>query len=1072
MKKTLSLLLALVMVIGLFPGFADEKATLTAEEAGAVLQGYGAIKGGSDGNLMIDKELKRQDAVVILTRLMGKDKEVEAMPKETKSSFEDITIDYYQPFLAFAEANKWVEGKAEKKFGFNDVVTVKEFTAMLLRALGHDTMGDNYAKVMDLAKEQGLFQGVMAEEAAPVIRGVAFIMMNNTLETAPKGEKQALVYKLGYKEMPKPENLVVTEVMSSGLKTIDIKFSKAVDETSLQKVVVKEGTKKITVSEQKVLEDGMVGRLVLQTIAKQDAKYTVITENVKSQDLKETVEKNEATIYMTDNVRPEVQSVEVVNPKTLLVKVSEPLNTEKLTNFKTLNEFKIEGKALAGRVQNANKNEIVVELGKALKAGDHKLEVSGLRDYANFIAKTMEFDITVVEDKDAPMVVEAKMVTINKIKVMFNEPVSFKGMFKVDGNQVPTGNVEIDAKDKRIVNLTGLNLNTGAIVEVAVQYKGQKDIMANQVKDWMKFTFKVNDDTQLPEVKSIEVDGTDIKVMFNKSMLENEGKYTIKKGTKVVVKTVKVKDAVAAKTAEWDEYSTELTIKGSFLSSTDPAEYTIIFEDFKDGTVRKNELPKYEGTFSSQDVKNPTVKGKYAFITTKDKVVQATLFFSEAMDETTVLDAKNFHLMGYKVKGKAAEAVRADKADVTIYTTNNGKNVVIEATDEKVEAFGDIKHFGLKDLVGNQCTVEAVITENKAKNFINSAELVRDENGDFQVKVKFVQGIENIPFDVYALKTETDGKDLGLIPVGSGDNNAVHYFKIDQENINSDATHGTTYKKLEFYLKGNANEAASIYGDPAPAFPAKYLTDAVMPSILKDKNTGLDLVKVTDDFTAITVAFDEILDDTASAQKARLFLDGKEVAVTVTVENDAATRKTVLQLKKTDAVVPELEAGEYTVKFEAIKDKAGNVVKDLADRKVDVAESAATFTGVAKKPEVTATTATIFLKLSQEVKLGGTAHNDLPKTFKEASAKSVFINNYAASNAPADSAEIDLDITSAAIEADNKTVKLVVAPHSEQLQPGDVIIIRYTPLGTDKLVNNVGTEYVVPDYEFTYTVPE
>lgn len=386
------------MVIGLFPVFADEAPALTAEEAGKILKGYGAIKGDSNGDLMIDKELKRQDAVVILTRLMGK--EADALATTAEASFSDIAIDYYKPFLAFAEANKWVEGKGDKKFGFNDIVTVKEFTAMLLRALGYDTTGDNYAKVMDLAKDLKLFNGVTLKEDDKLVRGNAFILMNNTLETNPKGEDKALVYKLGYKEVPKPQHLTVLSAEAAGLKAIDIKFSKAVDEASLSKIVVKDGNKKVVVAK-RVLLDEMTARLVLEKVAKQDVKYTVIVEDVKSVDKSETVEKFEGFVFMTDSTRPEVLSAEALNPKTILVKTSEPIaNASNVV--KKLNEVKIEGKALHGKILNDNKNEVVFELSTALKPGDYKVEISGLKDYAGFIAKTQEFDITVVEDKEAP----------------------------------------------------------------------------------------------------------------------------------------------------------------------------------------------------------------------------------------------------------------------------------------------------------------------------------------------------------------------------------------------------------------------------------------------------------------------------------------------------------------------------------------------------------------------------------------------------------------------------------------------------------------------------------------------
>ncbi|MBC7196295.1 MAG: S-layer homology domain-containing protein, partial [Deferribacterales bacterium] len=59
MKRTLSLVLALVMVLGMIPVYAQ--AATPQEEAGKLLEQLGVLKGDQNGNLMLNQTLLRRD---------------------------------------------------------------------------------------------------------------------------------------------------------------------------------------------------------------------------------------------------------------------------------------------------------------------------------------------------------------------------------------------------------------------------------------------------------------------------------------------------------------------------------------------------------------------------------------------------------------------------------------------------------------------------------------------------------------------------------------------------------------------------------------------------------------------------------------------------------------------------------------------------------------------------------------------------------------------------------------------------------------------------------------------------
>lgn len=850
MKKRLSLLLALIMILALFPVQADSFDD-AAQRAGNLLQSYGAIKGDSDGNLMITQTLKRQDAVVILTRLMGKERDAEAMAGQIPS-FTDIKIDYYKPFLALAEKNKWVEGKGGGVFGFNDDVTYKEFTAMLLRALGYDTTGSNYSKVPSLAQSLKLYNGVSASDNLPIVRGAAFILMNNTLETPPKGEQTALVFKLGYKDEPKPDGFSVTEAKAAGLKAIDVKFSEAVNEGTLEFITIMDGKKKVEF--EPMLLETNVARLLLKKIANQDAVYELTTGAVKSAQTQNQVESYKGKVTMEDTTRPEVVSVEALNPKTLLVKVSEPINMEE-NSFKTLNEFKIDAKALSAKVHNNLKNELMLELKDALKPGDYKVEISSLRDYANFSTKTAEFDISVKEDKEAPEIQSASMIANTKIKLNFNEPLSNKGQFKVEGKSVSSSNTEL-SKDKMSAILTISPLGKSALIEVKVEYKDQRDMMGNEVKDFKVFKFKVEDDTTVPEVVSVVLDGTTIKVNFSKPMDTTKGSFTIKKGSTVVLR----KTASNGKFDPKDSTTLLIDAKAQ-LQNAGEETYTLVLEDFVDATVRANELPKTEKTFKSSDKKAPQVKAEYFVenLNNPAKNLKIKLFFSKEMDKTSLLDTKNYTFSSYEYQGQASKPnVRADMVDSTLSfdTEDNNKILVIEATDPKVLTLANITLVGVKDKAGNSL---ATTTVRPFSSGVQTAtgEFLRDKDG-FVIKVTFTQPIENMGDDVFKLTAGSE--DLNLRYKSKSTDNLSYTFEFDQTGITSGMMKGSHNLNFSLISPTSGDNAKSIYGSPAVA-PAT-IVDKAPPMIALNGSGNPDITYANDD-KIIIIEFDEDISTSA-----------------------------------------------------------------------------------------------------------------------------------------------------------------------------------------------------------------
>ncbi|NLW39936.1 MAG: hypothetical protein GXY96_03290, partial [Tissierellia bacterium] len=180
MKRKLSLLLAVVMILSSFSFvFADEDFNVPA-----FLKKNGILVGNDDGDLMLDENLLRKDAVVLFARLLGKEAEAESFEMEGYPTFTDLAGNpYYDAFLAWAEYNEYFVGRPDGSFGYNDNLEAVEYALVLLRALeyGEDDKAEEWAKAWDLAEELGLLENVEIERRDLITRRDVAQMTFNAL---------------------------------------------------------------------------------------------------------------------------------------------------------------------------------------------------------------------------------------------------------------------------------------------------------------------------------------------------------------------------------------------------------------------------------------------------------------------------------------------------------------------------------------------------------------------------------------------------------------------------------------------------------------------------------------------------------------------------------------------------------------------------------------------------------------------------------------------------------------------------------------------------------------------------
>ena len=140
LKRTLSLVLVLVMVLGLFgiagAAYTDE-AKIQYKEAVNVMTGIGAIEGDAGAFNPAGNLTRAAAAKMVAYTVLGADV-AKALPVKA-SSFKDVNANFAWaiPSIEYLVLKGVIEGYGDGNFGPNKPVTGNELAKMLLVALGY-----------------------------------------------------------------------------------------------------------------------------------------------------------------------------------------------------------------------------------------------------------------------------------------------------------------------------------------------------------------------------------------------------------------------------------------------------------------------------------------------------------------------------------------------------------------------------------------------------------------------------------------------------------------------------------------------------------------------------------------------------------------------------------------------------------------------------------------------------------------------------------------------------------------------------------------------------------------------
>ncbi|NLY46414.1 MAG: hypothetical protein GX053_10590 [Tissierella sp.] len=415
MKRTLSLVLALIMVLGTFTSVFAAEATVE-ETAAKFLEKEGVLLGNDDGDLMLKNDLERRDAVVLLSRLLGvEDEAAEFLTTEDSPSWEDARTDaYYVPFFAWAEENGYFEGDDEGNFNPREAITAQEYALVLLRALDYDVKGhDAWKAALETAEELGLLKDVEVENKDEVVRGQMAVMTFNALGTKMNNSDETLAEKLGIEmpEDPKAKELTAEVNDTENLMEVVVELSNAelADELKLENAsnYTLSGGRKVASAE--IVEDDVV--LLLEDALVRNREYTLTIKGI------DRAINGEYKFDARDNAVPTVEAVEVLGEYGIKITTSEPVEEPEERNFL------IDGKRVSMEVEQYGRDIIIRPYHeRSFDKNASELEIIELEDYANYRSTSIKEEIEIIKDEVAPEIVKATMSN-NKVTVEFDKDI-------------------------------------------------------------------------------------------------------------------------------------------------------------------------------------------------------------------------------------------------------------------------------------------------------------------------------------------------------------------------------------------------------------------------------------------------------------------------------------------------------------------------------------------------------------------------------------------------------------------------------------------------------------------------
>ncbi|WP_162614019.1 S-layer homology domain-containing protein [Flavonifractor sp. An10] len=211
LKRTLSLVLAVVMVIGLmvvgasavsYNDFSDRE-EIVNKDAVSMLTTLGIIEGQPDGSYNPTGDVDRAQMAKMISVALTNNEDCDTLYTNVNSGLTDITANWARGYINYCYVRGIIAGRGDNTFDPDANVTGVEAAKMLLAALGYNAdieglVGPDWAlNTAALAQQLGIFRNFTKDVSEPLSRDDAALLIYNALDVEMIQQYQtgyALVY--------------------------------------------------------------------------------------------------------------------------------------------------------------------------------------------------------------------------------------------------------------------------------------------------------------------------------------------------------------------------------------------------------------------------------------------------------------------------------------------------------------------------------------------------------------------------------------------------------------------------------------------------------------------------------------------------------------------------------------------------------------------------------------------------------------------------------------------------------------------------------------------------------------
>lgn len=530
------------------------------------------------------------------------------------------------------------------------------------------------------------------------------------------------ISKKDYKIERISNEVIVDSIQADSLKMAKVTFNTQLDPSTIKAENFK--IKDLEVGKVKLANDNKTVLVMLaeNSIFNQQEEHIFESiQNVKSSIGNTMAKVTDMKFYVSDTEKPVVESVGVEKNNEIRITFSEPIKEEHAAN---VSNYELNGKRFIGTIKGYDYDTILLHSTNVdLK---NELKISNIRDFSNLVMNEQTFKFEYDEDKTGPEIEEVTDITLESIKIRFNEKIDFNSVNKDNikwsytlSTESGKNATDVEKVDDRtiIVHFKGDNSLSPTRINIIVN--AIEDLSGNKINDNSYTNIKASIDETKPEINSVisthegnaskDNNGTTkIAVEFTKPVLNvnsssnfNENFIIKDNNEKILNKTIKFKD-----------YQNSATNIIEFTIDDLPSgQYNLIVKDFKDDTKYPNVMLESEHKFNVENKKTPEVSSIYfEENNSNDKLY---IQFSESMNDT-IIDIDKYMVKKNDVWKKLSNEINGS------ISTKNNNTYAIFALNGNIEDYQELEISFVENSAGN------VINQNKVSFNLQDRNIVKN----------------------------------------------------------------------------------------------------------------------------------------------------------------------------------------------------------------------------------------------------------------------------------------------------------------------------------------------------------